>query len=102
MYTLTLLDYTAELIELTYELGAFTRNRILPAIIASYVVATMAVDYITGLRGPTRPQMIQKLTQEWRSIIKMDPQSKPEETLEFTWFLESLSDEELKAEFLAI
>ncbi len=102
MYTLTLLDYTAELIELTYELGAFTRTRILPAIISAYVVATMAVDYIRGLRGPTRAQMIRDLTKEWKSISLTDPTTGGSDVPEFTDWLQTLSIEELKLEHQAI
>lgn len=102
MYTLTLLDYTAELIELTYELGAFTRTRILPAIIAAYVMITMAIDYVRGLRGPTRSQMIQDLTREWKSISLLDPTTNGSDTPEFTEWLQTLTDDELKQEFASL
>ena len=99
MYTLTLLDYTAELIELTYDLGTLTRKHVIPAIVAAYVAVTMTIEYFYG---PTRRQMTQKLTREWRRIVALDPASKPEENLEFIWYLESLSDEELRVEFQSL
>ena len=102
MYTLALLDLSAELIQLMYEAGVFTRKRIIPAAVAAYVVAAMTFDYLMELRGPTRHQMIQKLTQEWRKIVALDPVGKSEENLEFAWYLESLSDEELKTEFKSL
>ena len=99
MYTLTLLDYTAELIELTYDLGALTRRYAVPAFITIYVMMDIAYNYVRALRGPSRAQMITALTKEWKRIISMDPQGDMSESIEFVWFLESLTDEELLAEF---
>ena len=96
MYTLTLLDYTAELLELTYELGALTRKYMVPALVAIYVAITLTIEYF---RGPTRAQMVNKLTQEWERIVSMDPEGDMSESIEFTWFLESLTDEELAMEY---
>ncbi len=96
MYTLTILDYTAELIELTYELGALTRKYVIPALVAIYVAITLTIEYF---RGPTRAQMVSKLTQEWERIVSMDPDGDLSEAMEFTWFLESLTDEELVMEY---
>ncbi len=96
MYTLTLLDYTAELIELTYELGALTRKHVVPAVVAIYVAIIMTIEYF---RGPSRNRMIQELTIEWKRIMALDPMSQPTESLEWVWYLESLSDEELKEEY---
>ncbi len=99
MYTLTLLDYTAELMELAYDLGALTRRYVVPAVIAIYVMMDIAYSHVRALRGPSRAQMITALTKEWKRIISMDPQGDMSESIEFVWFLESLSDEELRAEF---
>ena len=96
MYTLTLLDYTAELLELTYELGALTRKSVVPALVAIYVAITLTIEYF---RGPSRAQMVNKLTQEWERIVSMDPEGDMSESIEFTWFLESLTDEELVMEY---
>ena len=96
MKTLYILDYTAELIELTYELGALTRKHVVPALVAAYVAITMTIEYF---RGPSRNQMIKKLTVEWERIMALDPVSQPTESLEWVWYLESLSDEELKEEY---
>ena len=96
MYTLTLLDYTAELLELTYELGALTRKYVVPALVAIYVAITLTIEYF---RGPSRAQMVNKLTQEWERIVSMDPEGDMSESIEFTWFLESLTDEELVTEY---
>ena len=96
MYTLTLLDYTAELLELTYELGALTRKYVVPALVAIYVAITLTIEYF---RGPSRAQMVNKLTQEWERIVSMDPQGDMSESIEFTWFLESLTDKELAMEY---
>ena len=96
MYTLTLLDYTAELLELTYELGALTRKYVVPALVAIYVAITLTIEYF---RGPSRAQMVNKLTQEWERIVSMDPEGDMSESIEFTWFLESLTDEELVMEY---
>ena len=96
MYTLTLLDYTAELLELTYELGALTRKYVVPALVAIYVAITLTIEYF---RGPSRAQMVNKLTQEWERIVSMDPEGDMSESIEFTWFLESLTDEELAMEY---
>ena len=102
MYTLKILDYTSEFIELAYDLGTLTRKHFVPAAVAVYVAAMMAFEYLMGLRGPTRHQMTQKLAREWRRIVALDPASKPEENLEFIWYLESLSDEELRVEFQSL
>ena len=99
MYTLILLDYTAELTELIYDLGALTRRYVVPAVIAIYVVTVIAYDYLRALRGPSRAQMMTKLTQEWEHIVSMDPDGDLSEAMEFTWFLESLTDEELVMEY---
>ena len=96
MYTLTFLDYTAELIELTYELGALTRKHVVPALVAAYVAITLTIEYF---RGPSRQRMIDKLTVEWERIMALDPVSQPASSLEWVWYLESLSDEELKEEY---
>lgn len=96
MYTLTLLDYTAELLELTYELGALARKYAVPALVAIYVAATLTIEYF---RGPSRSRMINKLTQEWERIVSMDPEGDMSESIEFVWFLESLTDEELVMEY---
>ena len=97
MYTtLTILDYTAELIELTYELGALTRKHVVPALVAVYVAITLTIEYF---RGPSRAQMIKKLTVECERIMALDPVSQPDSNLEWVWYLESLSDEELKEEY---
>ena len=97
MYTtLTILDYTAELLELTYELGALTRKYLVPALVAIYVAIIMTVEYF---RGPSRKRMIEKLTVEWERIMALDPVSQPTESLEWVWYLESLSDEGLREEY---
>jgi len=98
MYTLTLLDYTAELIELTYDLGTLTRKHVVPVFVTIYVAVVMTIEFF---RGPSRARMTQKLTQEWERIMALDPVSQPTESLEWVWYLESLSDEELRAEYLA-
>ena len=102
MYTLKILDYTSEFIELAYDLGTLTRKHFVPAAVAIYVAAMMAFEYLMGLRGPTRHQMTQKLAREWRRIVAMDPQGNQDESIEFAWFLESLSDEELRVEFQSL
>ena len=84
MYTLTILDYTAELIELTYELGALTRKHVVPALVAVYVAIIMTIEYF---RGPSRDQMIQKLTVEWERIMALDPVSQPASNLEWVWLM---------------
>ena len=99
MYTLTLLDYTAELLELTYDLGALTRRYVVPAVITIYVMMDIAYNYVRSLRGPSRGQMIAALTKEWKRIVSMDPEGDMSESIEFTWFLESLTDEELVMEY---
>ena len=99
MYTLTLLDYTAELLELTYDLGALTRRYGVPVIVTIYVMMDIAYNYIRALRGPSRAQMITALTREWEHIVSMDPEGDISESIEFTWFLESLTDEELVMEY---
>jgi hypothetical protein len=43
--------------------------------------------------------MIQVLTKEWKRITMIDPNGDIEESLEFVWYLESLSDNELVAEY---
>ena len=96
MYTLTILDYTAELLELTYEFGLLIRKYAVPALVAVYVAITLTIEYF---RGPTRAQMVNKLTQEWERIVSMDPDGDLSEAMEFTWFLESLTDEELVMEY---
>ncbi len=102
MYTLKILDYTSEFIELAYDLGTLTRKHLVPAAVAVYVAATMAFDYLMELRGPTRSQMIQKLTKEWKRIVAMDPQGNQDEAIEFTWYINSLTDEELRTEFQSL
>ena len=99
MFTLTILDYTAELIELTYDMGSFTRKHIVPAVVTVYVALAMTIEYFIGLRGPTRLQMIDALTKEWKAIVRMDPEGDVSESIEFVWFLESLTDKELVAEY---
>ena len=99
MYTLTLLDYTAELIELTYDLGALTRRYVIPVVITIYVMMDIAYNYIRALRGPSRAQMTAALTREWEHIVSMDPEGDVSESIEFTWFLESLTDKELAMEY---
>ena len=96
MYTLTLLDYTAELIELTYELGALTRKYVVPALVAVYVAITLTIEYF---RGPSRQRMIDKLTVEWERVMALDPVSQPSSSLEWVWYLESLSDDDLREEY---
>ena len=96
MKTLYILDYTAELIELTYGLGALTRKHVVPALVAVYVATIMTIEYF---RGPSRDRMIQKLTVEWERIMALDPVSQPASNLEWVWYLESLSDEELREEY---
>jgi len=102
MYTLKILDYTSEFIELAYDLGTLTRKHFVPAAVAVYVAAMMAFEYLMGLRGPTRHQMTQKLTREWRRIVSLDPQGHKDESLEFEWYINSLTDEELKTEFQSL
>ncbi len=99
MYTLTLLDYTAELIEPTYDLGALTRRYAVPAVIAIYVAMDIAYNYFQALRGPSRAQMIAALTEEWKSIVSADPDGDLSESIEFVWFLASLTDDELVIEY---
>ncbi len=96
MKTLYILDTTAELIELAYTLGSLTRKHVVPALVAVYVAVTLTIEYF---RGPSRAQMIKKLTVEWERIMALDPVSQPTESLEWVWYLESLSDEELKEEY---
>jgi len=96
MKTLYILNTTADLIETTYEFGAFTRKHVVPALVAAYVAIAMTIEYF---RGPSRQQMINKLTVEWERIMALDPVSQPTESLEWVWYLESLSDEELKEEY---
>jgi len=103
MYTsLYVLDYTAELIELAYDLGAATRKYAVPALAAIYVAAIMVVGYAQQLRSPMRSEMIHDLLQEWEKIITMDPEGDTSESLEFLWYLESLSTQELRREWRAI
>lgn len=47
-FILGILNIFAELIELTYDLGVFTRQHILPVIISAYVVCEMAWDEVTS------------------------------------------------------
>ena len=96
MKTLYILDTTAELIELAYTLGSLTRKHVVPALVAVYVAVTLTIEYF---RGPSRAQMIKKLTVEWERIMALDPVSQPTESLEWVWYLESLSDEELREEY---
>ena len=98
MYTLTLLDTLAELIESAYVLGSLTRKYVVPAVIATYVAIVVAVDFIKGLRGPTRSQMIQDLTREWEKISLIDPITQGSDVPEFTEWLQTLSTEDLKVE----
>ena len=98
MYTLTLLDTLAELIESIYVLGSLTRKYVVPALVATYVAISMAVDFVKGLRGPTRSQMIQDLTREWERISLMDPITKGSDVPEFTEWLQTLSTEDLRVE----
>ncbi len=99
MYTtLTILDYTAELIELTFELGALTRKYAVPAMVAIYVAVVMTIEFIRGQKGPTRFQLIQKVTRQWERISALDTTLGETDSLELTWYLESLSDEELLLE----
>ena len=69
MYTLTLLDYTAELAELTYDLGVFARRRLIPALVTMFVVIEMAIQTIR-----TR-----KLPKEFTKWLTALPQETPEE-----------------------
>ena len=96
MYTLALLDYTAELLELTYELGALARKYVVPALVTIYVAVTLTIEYF---RGPSRQRMIDKLTVEWERVMALDPVSQPASSLEWVWYLESLSDEDLRDEY---
>ncbi len=103
MYTsLYVLDYTAELIELTYDLGAATRKHVLPALCAVYVAFVMAFEFVQALAPPMRSQMIHDLLQEWEKILALDPSSREEESLEFLWYVSSLNNEELRKEWLAM
>ena len=96
MISLYILNTTADLIEMVFELGALTRKYLVPAFVAIYVAAVMTTEYF---RGPSRSRMIQVLTQEWKQITMADPNGDAEESLEFVWYLESLSDNELVAEY---
>ena len=96
MKTLYILNTTADLIETTYEFGAFTRKHVVPALVAAYVAITLTIEYF---RGPSRQRMIDKLTVEWERIMALDPVSQPASSLEWVWYLESLSDDELKEEY---
>ncbi len=69
MYTLTLLDYTAELAELTYDLGTAVRRRFIPALVAMFVVIEMAIQAIRTRKFP-------KELAQWLTAL---PQETPEE-----------------------
>ena len=99
MYTLTLLDTLAELIESVYILGSLTRQYAVPALVATYVAIIMMVDFVKGLRGPTRSQMIQDLTREWERISLMDPITNGSDVPGFTEWLQTLSTEDLRVEY---
>lgn len=96
MTLLHILNTIADLIEMIFELGAFTRKYLVPALVATYVAVVMTIEYF---RGPSRSRMIQVLTKEWKRITMADPNGDIEESLEFVWYLESLSDNELVTEY---
>ena len=98
MTTLYILDTTAELIESAYSLGTLVRKHLVPALVAIYVAGLMAYEYLSGLKGPTRSQMIRELTREWKNICRLDPTSDDTDVPEFIDWLHSLSDDELRLE----
>jgi len=49
IFILSFIDMLSETIELVYELGAFTRKYIVPAIVSAYVVAEMAWEQLTSM-----------------------------------------------------
>jgi hypothetical protein len=103
MYTtLYTLDYTAELIELTYELGALTRKYLVPTVVAVYVATIMAYEAIRKRIPVSRDQMIQDCLKAYESILAQDPESKPEEALEALWYFESLNHKDLLTEWGSI
>lgn len=48
-FILALLDIIAELVQLTFELGTFTRKYVVPALVAVYVAGEIAWDMITSI-----------------------------------------------------
>ncbi len=98
MKLLHALNTTADLIEMIFELGVLTRKYVVPAMVAIYVAVVMSIEFIRGQRGPTRPQLIQKVTRQWERISALDTTLGETDSLELTWYLESLSDEELQLE----
>jgi len=102
MTTLYILDIFAELIELTYDLGAATRKYAVPALIAVFVAASMAVEYVRGYMPMSRAKMTQEILKEFEKISMMDPVTRGSDVPEAAQWLESLSDEELKAEYQAM
>ena len=100
MYTtLYVLDYPAELIELTYDLGAATRKYLVPALAAIYVAAIMAVEHVQRNLPPSRTRMIQDLLKEYEAISLIDPITNGSDVPEALLVFESMSTKELREEW---
>ena len=103
MYTtLYILDYTAELIQLTYELGALTRKYLVPVVVAVYVATIMAYQWVRTRIPVSRQQMLDDCLRDYEKTLSLDPQSQPHEALEALWYFESLNLQELQAEWRSI
>jgi len=93
-----ILDYTAEAIELTYDLGALARKYVVPAAVATYVAMAIAIEYLVSLwQRPNRTQMIEALCLEYSGIEAEDPSNM--DVVEFRDWLLTLSDTELAFEY---
>jgi len=100
--TLYFLDYTAELIELAYELGAATRKYVVPAVVAVYVATIIAYEYVHKLLPPNRSRMIQDLIREFEAISLIDPITNGSDVPEAILVFESMSTKELREEWESI
>jgi hypothetical protein len=96
--TLYILDYTAELVELTYDAGVWTRKYVLPALVAVYAACYIIIEYLVRVwRRPNRTQMIEALCLEYADLEDEDPSDM--DTIEFRDWLLTLSDAELAFEY---
>ena len=100
--TLIFLDYTAELIELAYDLGSATRKYLVPVVVALYVATTMVYQKLRTTVPKSRRRLVQDCLRCYEEILKKDPQSTHEEALEALWYFDSLTYAELMVEWEAI
>ena len=54
LFLLAILDWVAELTQLSYELGALTRKYVVPALVAVYVAGEFVWDRLTTYEIPLR------------------------------------------------